>query len=744
MTEQTTIDIPPPTFGWAADVDSSAGPAGTDVRGGFAELRAAGVHVVLDCRGSHLPTVLHWGSDLGVLTASGLDDMVQAAVPPVVPNSTDQPAEAAGLLLEHSRGWLGRPGLSGHRDGADWSPLFVVDSTILLTDASPGGTVVVTATDSVAQLALRVELVLEPSGLLRLRTTLGNASTSSPYTVDALSIGLPVPGVATELLDLAGRWGRERAPQRQPFSVGSRVRENMSGRTGADASLVLAAGTPGFGFRSGEVWAVHVGWSGNHRHVRRAAAYRRDGARRRRAAAARRGQARPGRGVRHPVGLRVVRRRPGRGVRPVPRLPAGPARRTRGRSARPVILNTWEAVYFDHDLDRLTRARRRGAPRSGVERFVLDDGWFRGRRDDHAGLGDWYRRRDGLARRAAPAGRPRRGLGHGVRALGRAGDGQPGLGPGPGAPGVDPGHRRPACRRCPSASRCSTSPAPRPTTTSLERLDALLDEYADRLPQVGPQPGPDRRRAPARPASPGVHGQTLAVYRLLDELRAGTRAWRSSPARPAAAGSTSASCERTDRVWASDCIDALERQQIQRWTQLLLPPELIGTHVGAAASHTTGRTPRPRLPGGTALFGHFGIEWDLTAATPRGTRGAGRWVALLQATAPAAAHRPASSRPTTRTRHSGCTASSHPDGAEALFAAGHHGARSVTSPPGRVRLPGLDPDADYRVRPVATGDHDRGHEPPARPGCATRESPARRVLVDVGSARMPGPASRAR
>ncbi|WP_432164704.1 alpha-galactosidase [Streptomyces sp. bgisy031] len=61
------------------------------------------------------------------------------------------------------------------------------------------------------------------------------------------------------------------------------------------------------------------------------------------------------------------------------------------RSPRPVILNTWEAVYFDHDLDLDTlQALAERAQQVGVERFVLDDGWFRGRRNDTAGLGDWY------------------------------------------------------------------------------------------------------------------------------------------------------------------------------------------------------------------------------------------------------------------------------------------------------------------------------------------------------------------
>ena len=64
-------------------------------------------------------------------------------------------------------------------------------------------------------------------------------------------------------------------------------------------------------------------------------------------------------------------------------LPAHP------RSPRPVNLNVWEAVYFRHDLGKLT-ALADAAAGLGVERFVLDDGWFAGRRSDQAGLGDWW------------------------------------------------------------------------------------------------------------------------------------------------------------------------------------------------------------------------------------------------------------------------------------------------------------------------------------------------------------------
>ena len=66
-------------------------------------------------------------------------------------------------------------------------------------------------------------------------------------------LAYPVPPVTRELLDLSGRWGRERSPQRRGFTVGVHLREGRRGRTGADAATVLHAGTPGFGFAHGEV-----------------------------------------------------------------------------------------------------------------------------------------------------------------------------------------------------------------------------------------------------------------------------------------------------------------------------------------------------------------------------------------------------------------------------------------------------------------------------------------------------------
>ena len=68
---------------------------------------------------------------------------------------------------------------------------------------------------------------------------------------------------------------------------------------------------------------------------------------------------------------------------------------------------------------------------------------------------------------------------------------------------------------------------------------------------------------------------------------------------------------RTVRVWTSDCNDALERQTIQRGASMLIPPELMGAHIGPPTSHTTGRTHTLAFRAATAMFGHLGVEWNV-------------------------------------------------------------------------------------------------------------------------------------
>jgi alpha-galactosidase len=665
--------------------------------GGLLHLRSSGVSLVLDLRGGTLPRVVHWGQDLGDVDAATLPAMALVSIPPVTSNNLDEVGELS-VLPEHSRGWFGSPGLSGHRDGADWSPMFASRSVDVSQDAG-AQRVVVEAFDGVARLRLTIEVELTASGLVRMRGEVGNVDDALVYTVDGLLLALPVPAEANELLDLTGGHIRERSPQRQPFTVGSRVRDNRRGRTGTDATLLMVAGTRGFGFGQGEVWGVHVGWSGNHRtYAERLSS----------------GDAVVGGGELLLPGEVVLA--PGQSyqgpwlfgsyARGLDRLShrfhewlrARPQHPTRSKP-RPVTLNTWEAVYMVHDHARLF-ALADAAAEVGAERYVLDDGWFRGRRHDRAGLGDWYVDPDVYPDGLHPL------IDH-VRALGM----EFGLWVEPEMVNPDSdlarahpawvmatGGRQPILSRNQQVLDLGNDDA---FGYVQDRLDAILDEYP--ISYLKWDHNRDLQDAGHHPrGEAAVHAQTAALYRLMDALKARHPGLEIESCSSGGGRADLGVMARADRIWASDTNDALERQRIQRWTGLLLPPELVGCHVGPPRSHTTGRTQDLSFRAGTAFFGHLGIEWDISAATDEDRAEMARWVALHK-----------------RFRdllHGGrVVRSEHPDpdlwvhgvvetdGVEAIFAVVSVRHRVLTRP-GRVRLPGLVDGTTYRVTPLAPAD----------------------------------------
>jgi alpha-galactosidase len=136
--------------------------------------------------------------------------------------------------------------------------------------------------------------------------------------------------------------------------------------------------------------------------------------------------------------------------------------------------------------------------------------------------------------------------------------------------------------------------------------------------------------SPVRDGSPAAHRQYLAFYSLLDELRARHPkiAWESC-----ASGGGRADLgviERIQRIWTSDGTDALARQHIQRWTAQTIAPEYLGAHVASTVSHQTGRTLSLDFRAATALFGAFGVEWDLTAASEDELTRLAQWCATYK------------------------------------------------------------------------------------------------------------------
>lgn len=656
----------------------------------YVHLREQGVSLLLQYRLGHPVRVVHWGADLGDVEDASAEALAAADLPAHRINDVDHPVLLTLPVSGHD-GYTGHPGLSGSRDGRDWSPNFVLHRPPTVASDSCR----LSLADEETQLRLDLTVTMYPGGLVGLRATLTNDGPQ--YNVQDLVLALPVPARADELLDLAGRWGRERVPQRRSFTVGTHLREQRRGRTGADAATVLHAGTGGFGFAGGEVWAVHTAWSGNHVHYAE---------------------------FNH-TGYKLL----GGGELLLPGeilLAEGESYRTpevfasygvgldevaarfhayqRGRDRpvdthRPVTLNVWEAVYFDHDLTRLCALAERAA-QVGVERFVLDDGWFGSRRDDTSGLGDWV-----VSKEAWP-----NGLGPLVDKVAGLGM-QFGLWFEPEMVNPDSDVARAHPERILAARDEWPAPArhqqvlnlavPECFDHVLTQMSAVLSEYA--IGYIKWDHNRDLVEAGDRThgGRPAVHDQTLAVYRLMAEVK---RRFPQVEIESCSSGGGRvdlAVLRHTDRVWVSDNIDPHDRQEMLRWTSQLVPPEYQGSHIASGRSHTTGRTHDLNFRAATAVFGHLGVEWDLTAADDTDLAELGAWIAFYRAGRDLLLSG-------TTIRLDGCPDGVmvhgvvSPDRERALFAYVLL-ANPLASPTPRLVLRGLRPQAQYRLRPRLVG-----------------------------------------
>ncbi|MBW4094140.1 MAG: alpha-galactosidase [Acidobacteria bacterium] len=646
-------------------------------------LQQGGTSVIVDASGPGMPVVLYWGSELNGLDATDLVSMAQSTVPPVVSGGLDIPARLTVLPLE-SNGWQATPGLEGHRAGRDAYPLFELRSA-----TQQGTTLRIQAEDKATGLSLLTELEVTGAGLFRQRHTLTNTG-SAAYEVTALRMFFPLPASANEVLDATGRHLKERSPQRRPLTVGAHVRTSRRGRPGLDATLLMLAGTSGFGFRSGLVHGVHVAFSGNYelRAERASTAEKFLVAQEHLAPGEIRLQ--PASSYSSPwavaswgEGLDALAARIHTELRARPTHPTTP---------RPVTLNSWEAVYFDHDLDRL-KSIADAAAAVGVERFVLDDGWFLGRRDDKAGLGDWQVDStvwpDGLT----PL------INH-VKGLGL----QFGLWFEPEMVNLDsdlarkhpewilhPGDRWPVTARDQHVLNLADQGCWNYLFSAINQV--LTDNAIDYIKW-------DHNRDLLEPightGTPVVHETTLATYRLMDALKAAHPGLEIESCASGGGRVDLGVLEHTDRIWTSDCIDPLERLDNQAYTGLLVPYELMGAHIAGPSSHSTSRTHSLDFRAATAMFGHYGIEWDISTLDDAQRALVAEWVSFHKVNrhlfhTGTSVH---ADLPDPAQDVRGVVAQ---DGTRAVYVLTQRSA-SITAPADPVPLPGLLPERRYRVQ----------------------------------------------
>jgi len=654
--------------------------------GSLHQLERDGVGILVDARGDGLPRVLHWGRALGQLPAEALPAVADAVGRQSAPGTLDAVWQPSALPVEGD-GWSGRPAVELRRDGVLGRPRW----RDVQVDAD-GASLVCRAVDERLGAAIEYRLGLETGGVAWVEVAL--RALRDGLAVERLEPVLPVPSTAAWQTSFDGRWTKEKRPVTTRIPAGSTVRESRRGRPGHDAptALIAALDEPRFG--RGELWAVHAAWPGD-------TAYRLDrvteaptllGA----GELLRGGEVVLGAGEEHrsprvafvwsDAGLDGIGDRFHRWMRGRPQHP---------RSPRPLTLNTWEAVYFDHDPARLAALAELAAD-LGVERFVLDDGWFAGRRDDTTSLGDWVVDEtvwpDGLEPLAAL-----------VHARGM----QFGLWFEPEMVSLDSDlarehpdwllHDEDFRAHDPALSWRSQYVLdlanPDAFAHLLERMSGLVgrlgvdfvkwDHNRDLVDAV-------------HEGRPGVHAQTAAMLALMAELKRRHPGLEIESCSSGGARTDLGVLQVADRVWASDSNDPVERLDIQRWTGLLLPPELVGAHVGPTTAHSSGRTTPLSLRMAVSLLGSAGFEWDLLSCDEAERERIAAFARLYRELREVV-HRGRTVRPDLRDDAWRVTGFVVDDATRAVYVVATVSSVDDARPE-RLRMPGLRPEGIYRVR----------------------------------------------
>lgn len=280
---------------------------------------------------------------------------------------------------------------------------------------------------------------------------------------------------------------------------------------------------------------------------------------------------------------------------------------------RPILINNWEATYFHFTEDKILDLAK-VASQSGIELFVLDDGWFGQRHSDTSSLGDWYENREKLP--------------HGLKGLAQAIN-QMGMTFGLWFEPEMVSEDSDLYRQHPDWAIQTKG---RPHTYSREQfvLDLSKDEVCDYIitrvseilesAAIGYVKWDMNRNITNLPETLAnnkkhefYHRYMLGLYRVLDCLR------RRFP--DILFESCSGGGGRHDlgmlcympQAWISDNTDAICRLSIQEGTSLIFPSITMGAHVSAIPNHQVGRMTPLSTRGNVAMLGNLGYELDLTA-----------------------------------------------------------------------------------------------------------------------------------
>ena len=563
---------------------------------------AADATLILACAKGAPVSILYWGGALhadtdcaeleGLFARQGMHGVADVSLP-------------LSLAMEPGLGHPMFQGFAAHRAGKDWGSRFEVGKVEL----REGGAKIICRDES-TRLGLEYEIDFDArTGVLRIRSTLTNYGATPLDVSDMMTACLPVPDGMTDIIGFTGRWTQEFTQERVARNAATYLRENRSGRTSHFSYPAILLAATDTNESTGDVYGFHLAFSGNH-------CIRVDSLTDGRGLVSLGALLLPGE-VRLAPGEtyaspEIVAAYSGQGLSKLSRKFHDHVRTKLLRPAmrskpRPVHYNTWEAVYFDHDVEKLKELATRAAE-IGVERFVLDDGWFGGRRHDRAGLGDWTVSRD-----VYPDG------------LGPLVDHVTGLGmefglwfePEMVNPDSDLYRAHPdwvlgleGVEQIPFRSQLALDISrPEVADYLFHAIDAILRDHD--ISYIKWDMNRDLSHPGDSSGVPRAFAQVGALYALLDRVRHAHPYVEIESCSSGGARADMGVLAHSDRVWTSDSNDALDRQVIQRGASFFLPLEVLGCHVGPANCHVTGRRLSMEMRAATALMGHMGLELNL-------------------------------------------------------------------------------------------------------------------------------------
>lgn len=442
-----------------------------------------------------------------------------------------------------------------------------------------------------------------------------NTGKEDLYLTKVYSACLDMDNKDFEAISLHGSWARERQIETVPVSHGKYSVESIRGESSHQDHPFLALKTKNADQENGEVYAMHFVYSGNFKAQVQSDQF---------------DQVRMTMGI-HPEDFtwklkegesfqapETVLVYSAQGLGQMTRIFHDFYRNHLIRSEyknqkRPILINNWEATYFDFDTDKLIAIAKQ-ASALGIEMLVMDDGWFGNRCDDNRALGDWFVNEEKL----------KGGLEYLVDEVNKLGM-KFGIWFEPEmiSPDSDlyrahpdyaiaiPGREPSLCRNQYVLDLTRKEVRDYAYECVAKILRSANIEYVKwdmnrQLSDIG------SLELPADQMGELYHRYVLAVYEMQERMMTEFPHLLLENCSGGGARFDPGMLYYSPQIWCSDDTDAIERLKIQEGTALIYPLSTMGAHVSDCPNHTVGRVTPFETRGYVALAGTFGYELDVT------------------------------------------------------------------------------------------------------------------------------------